>query len=45
MKACLGEFDELVLLTIAGLGNDASGVSIQQDTEAQCGQTIKIKLG
>jgi DNA-binding PadR family transcriptional regulator len=42
MKVYLGEFEELVLLTIATLGNEAYGVSIQQDIEARCHRTISI---
>jgi PadR family transcriptional regulator PadR len=42
MKAYLGEFEELVLLTIASLGNDAYGVSIQQDLETRCKRSISI---
>ncbi len=38
----LGEFEELVLLTIAALGNDAYGVSIQQDIETRCNRSISI---
>lgn len=42
MKAYLGEFEELVLLTIASLGHDAYGVSIQQDLETRCNRSISI---
>jgi PadR family transcriptional regulator, regulatory protein PadR len=42
MKTYLGEFEELVLLTIATLGNEAYGVSIQQDIEARCSRSISI---
>jgi DNA-binding PadR family transcriptional regulator len=42
MGAYLGEFEELVLLTIATLGKEAYGVSIQQDIEARCNRTISI---
>lgn len=42
MKAYLGEFEELVLLTIATLGEEAYGVSIQQDIENRCNRTISI---
>ncbi|MBY0436319.1 MAG: PadR family transcriptional regulator [Cyclobacteriaceae bacterium] len=42
MKVYLGEFEELVLLTIATLGNEAYGVSIQQDIETRCNRTISI---
>lgn len=42
MKAYLGEFEELALLTIATLGDDAYGVSIQQDIETRCNRSISI---
>jgi PadR family transcriptional regulator, regulatory protein PadR len=42
MKTYLGEFEELVLLTVATLGEEAYGVSIQQDIEARCNRTISI---
>ncbi len=42
MKVYLGEFEELVLLTIATLGNEAYGVSIQQDIETRCHRSISI---
>lgn len=42
MKAYLGEFEELVLLTIATLGQEAYGVSIQQDIENRCNRSISI---
>lgn len=42
MKAYLGEFEELVLLTIATLGEEAYGVSIQQDIETRCNRSISI---
>lgn len=42
MKTYLGEFEELVLLTIASLGNEAYGVSIQQDIENRCNRNISI---
>src|SRR5262245_7111218 len=38
----LGEFEELVLLTVAALGDDAYGVSIQQDIETRCKRSISI---
>ena len=38
----LGEFEELVLLTVAALGDDAYGVSIQQDIETRCRRSISI---
>jgi PadR family transcriptional regulator, regulatory protein PadR len=38
----LGEFEELVLLTVAALGDQAYGVSIQQDIETRCNRSISI---
>lgn len=38
----LGEFEELVLLTVAALGDEAYGVSIQHDIETRCKRTISI---
>jgi PadR family transcriptional regulator, regulatory protein PadR len=42
MKAYLGELEELVLLTVATLGDDAYGVSIQLDLETRCNRSISI---
>jgi PadR family transcriptional regulator PadR len=42
MKSYLGEFEELVLLTIASLGEDAYGVSIKESIEDRCGRNISI---
>lgn len=42
MKGYLGEFEELVLLTIATLDDDAYGVSIQLDIEKRAKRTISI---
>ena len=42
MKTYLGELEELVLLTIATLGEEAYGVSIQQDLEIRCNRSISI---
>ncbi len=41
-KFYLGEFEELVLLTIAVLGNDAYGVSIQREMEERCNRLVSI---
>lgn len=38
----IGEFEELVLLTVAALSDEAYGVSIQQDIETRCHRTISI---
>ena len=38
----LGEFEELVLLTVATLGDEAYGVSIQKDIEERCNRSISI---
>lgn len=42
MKNYLGEFEELVLLTIAGLGMEAYGVSIQQALATQSNRAVSI---
>lgn len=42
MKEYLGEFEELVLLTIALLGSEAYGVSIQREIEERCNRTVSI---
>lgn len=42
MAIYLGEFEELVLLTVAALDGDAYGVSIQQDIETRCKRNISI---
>jgi PadR family transcriptional regulator PadR len=42
MKVYLGEFEELVLLTIASLGEDAYGVQIQKSIEERSNRTISI---
>jgi PadR family transcriptional regulator PadR len=42
MKGYLGEFEELVLLTIAGLGDQAYGVAVQQDIEKRSRRNISI---
>lgn len=42
MKVYLGELEGLVLLTITALGENAYGVSIQQDLEDRCRRTISI---
>ena len=42
MKNYLGEFEELVLLTIAMLGADAYGVSIKEAIEARANRKITI---
>jgi DNA-binding PadR family transcriptional regulator len=42
MKGYLGEFEELVLLTIASLGDGAYGVSVKEDIEARTGREISI---
>lgn len=38
----IGEFEELVLLTVAALREEAYGVSIQQDIETRCHRSISI---
>jgi DNA-binding PadR family transcriptional regulator len=42
MKGYLGEFEELVLLTVASLGNDAYGVSVKEDIEKRADRSISI---
>lgn len=42
MKTYLGEFEELVLLTIATLGDDAYGVAIKDSIEQRCNRSISI---
>jgi PadR family transcriptional regulator PadR len=42
MKQYLGEFEEIVLLTVATLGEEAYGVSIQHDIEQRCNRSISI---
>ena len=42
MKVYLGEFEELVLLTIAALGDDAYGVLIQKSIEERSNRSISI---
>ena len=42
MKGYLGEFEELVLLTIASLNEDAYGVSIKEDIEKRADRAISI---
>ena len=42
MKNYLGEFEELVLLTIATLGDEAYGVSIKDSIEERCDRSISI---
>jgi PadR family transcriptional regulator, regulatory protein PadR len=42
MKGYIGEFEELVLLTIASLGEEAYGVAIKEDIEHRSDRTISI---
>lgn len=42
MKGFIGEFEELVLLTIATLRDSAYGVSIKQDIEDRASRAISI---
>ena len=42
MKGYLGEFEELVLLTITSLGDNAYGVSIKNDVEKRSDRKISI---
>jgi len=42
MKGYIGEFEELVLLTIASLDTEAYGVSIKEDIEKRANRSISI---
>jgi len=42
MKGYIGEFEELVLLTITSLGEEAYGVAIKEDIEKRSDRTISI---
>ena len=42
MKGYIGEFEELVLLTIASLGEQAYGVAIKEDIEKRSERSISI---
>jgi PadR family transcriptional regulator, regulatory protein PadR len=42
MKGYLGEFEELVLLTIAALDDDAYGVAVKEDIESRTGRSLSI---
>lgn len=42
MKGFLGEFEELVLLTIATLGDEAYGVAVKDQIEDRANRTISI---
>jgi PadR family transcriptional regulator PadR len=42
MKGYIGEFEELVLLTVAVLGDEAYGVSIKEEIEKRAKRSISI---
>jgi PadR family transcriptional regulator PadR len=42
MKGYVGEFEELVLLTVASLGSEAYGVAIKEDIEKRSDRAISI---
>jgi PadR family transcriptional regulator, regulatory protein PadR len=42
MNIYLGELEELVLLTVASLGDNAYGVSIQLELEERCKRSLSI---
>src|SRR5262245_26194434 len=42
MKGYLGEFEELVLLTVAALFNDAYGVTIKEEIEKRSDRSISM---
>ena len=41
-RTYLGEFEELVLLTIASLGDNAYGVSVKEDIDARTDRSLSI---
>ena len=41
-RTSLGEFEEIVLLTIAILGDDAYGIRIMEEIREQTGRTLSI---
>jgi len=42
MKGHIGEFEELVLLTIATLGEQAYGVAVMEDIQARANRKVSI---
>lgn len=38
----LGEFEEIVLLIVASLGEDAYGVSIRQSIKTECNRSVSL---
>ena len=38
----LGEFEELILLTVAALFDEAYGVSLQEDLSSRCGRKVTL---
>lgn len=42
MRGFIGEFEELVLLTIAALGDEAYGVSVKESIEQRAERSISI---
>src|SRR5687768_14697871 len=42
MKGYIGEFEELVLLTVAVLGDSAYGVTVKEEIESRAGRDISI---
>jgi len=42
MKGYIGEFEELVLLTVAVLGEEAYGVPIKEEIEKRAARTISL---
>ncbi|MEQ8583108.1 MAG: PadR family transcriptional regulator [Marinoscillum sp.] len=42
MKGYLGEFEELVLLTIANLGSDAYGLALIRDINERAGRNLSM---
>lgn len=42
MKGYIGEFEELVLLTVASLGSEAYGITIKESIEGRADRTISL---
>ena len=42
MKAYIGEFEEIVLLTIASLGDNAYGISVKEEIEKRTERSLSI---
>lgn len=42
MKSTLGDLEQIVLLALLQLGDDAYGVSVQREIEARTGRTLSL---